>query len=247
MKKQTDPDIEKFQALLREMYSTKAQLSDPQSPRRSVMLDGFFSCIANLSQPSPPVLTPKHGERLLRLIQCCRTHQAPADELQAAAMEIGVIAPAEHADSVDALSGLLNHENRHVRINACQSLGRIGGKEAEQLLEPLVKSNDPELKRAANEATYLSKMALLAEHIRAFAQELPVLREQTRQQTAILEERYRAQTLFLCSGGFLIAFLATLIGWYWHKVLLIHPAISMVGVISSGGFVVLSAWRWKWK
>lgn len=247
MNKLADPDIEKFRALLREVNSLKAPLSEGKGPPPSSILQGFFTCIDNLLKPRLDKLDRNERRKLSGLLQKCQSADEPTEALHRAAMEIGEIAPLGDTHSLDALSALLSHENKHVRINACMSLGRIGGEKAREALEPMLGEQDPDIRRCANEALYICKMVSLSQNIRKFMEELPALRAEKRDLVTLLSDKYSTQTLFLCSGGFLLSFLATLVAWYSFNVLLIHPAISIVGAGASASFMFLSAWRRKCK
>jgi hypothetical protein len=238
MNNQTDVDTEHFRALLQEIHSLKESIPYKEDSASPNLLDSFVWLLKRLTEP--PELSRRERERLQDILRrLADTHQESA-QLQRSAMEVAELAPPRDAASVTALSVLLDHENIRVRTNACQALGRIGGEKVKQILKSFAEGEDPQMKQLANEALSFCIMGSLAETVRSICMEKWKLKK-------LMDEKYLAQTLFLCSGGFLLAFTAALVAWYSFDVVVVHPVLSFVGAVASLGFVVLSARRYKCK
>ena len=204
------------------------------------IFDGFLWGIDRAIKMDRYTNTWVDQEKLRHRLDQCRDLKENAPGLQCAAMEIGFLAPPGHASSITVLSTLLSHSNKYVRYNACRSLGLIGGPVAIQKLEELTQNSNHEIAMIATSSLRHCRASSLASmRLGNINKQITVLRE-------LLCNKYRAQTLFLWSGGLLIAFLANLVAWYSCNIFLVHPALSFIGALAAAGFAFLSLWRWKW-
>ena len=126
------------------------------------LLDSYLRYISK----SPSVETPTSQEtkkrKLDMLLKICEIKDAQEHPLQIAIMEIPDLASPEDQASLTALSNLVNHPDRYVRINACKSIGLLGGKEAKRILGDLQQSKDPIISSTANKLLKYSEMHELA-------------------------------------------------------------------------------------
>lgn len=81
------------------------------------------------------------------------------------------------------------------------------------------------------------------EDIAALRAELSRARSEAEAMRDLVSASYTARILFIGSGTAALGFIVSLVAWYEGGVLVIHPALAMLGLVVSCGFVVLAVWR----
>ena len=133
----------------------------------NAFLWGFRELVTSVS----PMSQKQKEERLRELLIVCKGSRNK-ESLQRAVMEIPMLAVPGDEASVDALSGLLDHEDRHVWVNALHSIGLIGGNKAKAVLEKQRESKNPERRQSAIETLSLCEVAEIARALNTLAREL---------------------------------------------------------------------------
>jgi predicted metal-binding protein len=246
MGSQINADIKYLRALGSEIQSLKSVCHCEKNTPCTTMLEGLLRGIDKMARPDSLKLGNREYERLKHLLQQCKTGPEETQHMHRIALEIGELASPGDPACIEALSHLLSHQDKRVRISACLSIGRIGGRNAEQILKELINVEDPEMKRAATEAHSFCRSSLLADHLTApYMQKTRAIEKEKQDLKMLLSEKYGARTILLCSGGFFLGFILALVAWYHFNFTIVHPALSFLGALVSAGFVVLSVWRYR--
>jgi hypothetical protein len=241
-----NPHSDRLSSIYEQIKSLKDYIQNYQITESSDsdlrFIEGFKWSIGKLDKKQDLKSFNDKVDRLNNLLNVCQNSNSQVQELQRAVMEIPSLAPPGHKPSINALATLLNYENKHIWINAFYSLGQIGGGEARKIIESYSNSNLSDKKRVAVETLCFLICSDIVEKLRDYVLELE---EDNKRLNIILSPKVSAQTVFVCSGGAILSFVLALIAWFRYDLVLIHPAIAMVGLLFSVGLAAASIWRFK--
>jgi len=125
----------------------------------------FLEPVHTNEQP-PSRAKMKRLEWLLDTIRQNQQTPVPVRSLQQAVMEVGALVPYDYSPAASALGTLLRHGDFRLRVNVCQSLGRVGGEVASQRLQEALNDGNGAVQRTAAVALYLHTAGELARKLK---------------------------------------------------------------------------------
>lgn len=156
-------DFGEYLRVIRQIHNFRDRIrkSDP-SRLPLAILDSWLGHLGKASSVETRSCYEIKRRKLDGLLTICKTKDAEDYQLQIAVMEVPALASPEDGESVAILSKLVEHPDKYVRINACKSIGLLGGEEAKRILGDIQKSPDPIVRHTVSQVMMDTEMLELA-------------------------------------------------------------------------------------